>query len=393
MRKVGIKDLEDLKKLSMLKSQIDAVPVTDIMTTDFPTLSPDNTVSDALTLMRKTGYQEIPIIDGGIYGGMIRYSVILRKKSASPDTKLRSLVSSLPAMDNEDEITKIAETMVTNNCRQLAVVTGKKVIGVVTRTALIGIAAKTKSLQDVKVWEIMTTPVEYVRDTAMLSDAVDTMRHLDIRTMPVVNSAGRLVGVVGMNEIIENGWKAGERGVGTNDAKTQIPVQSVAVTAVVTVDWEDDMHVAADIMAEKHISTLPVLDKDEMVGILTEYDIIEMISACRERDQLYVQISGLEEEDKIYAEAMYEDIGNEMSKVSKIHKPESLTIHVTRYNESGDKKKYSLIGKLFISGRTYNSKAVGWDLVQTNKDLVQALGSQVKDEKDSHVSRRKKTKS
>ena len=90
---------------------------------------------------------------------------------------------------------------------------------------------------------------------------------------------------------------------------------------------------------------------------------------------------------------LYEDIGNEMSKVSKIHKPESLSIHVTRYNESGDKKKYSLIGKLFISGRTYNSKAVGWDLVQTNKDLVQALGSQVKDEKDSHVSRRRKTKS
>ncbi len=208
-----------------------------------------------------------------------------------------------------------------------------------------------------------------------------------------LNSAGRLVGVVGMNEIIENGWKAGERSLVPNDAKTQIPVQSVAVTAVITVDWEDDMHVAADIMAEKHISTLPVLDKDEMVGILTEYDIIEMISACRERDQLYVQISGLEEEDKIYAEAMYEDIGNEMSKVSKIHKPESLSIHVTRYNESGDKKKYSLIGKLFISGRTYNSKAVGWDLVQTNKDLVQALGSQVKDEKDSHVSRRRKTKS
>jgi CBS domain-containing protein len=390
---VGIKDLEDLKKLSMLKSQIDAVPVSDIAEKDFPTLSPDNTVSDALTLMRKTGYQEIPIIDGGIYGGMIRYSVILRKKSASPDTKLKSLISSLPAVEEGTEITKIAEIMVTNNCRQLAVVTGKKVTGVVSRTALIGIAAQSKSLRDVKVWEIMTTPVEYVRDTAMLSEAIDTMRRLDIRTMPVVNSAGKLVGVVGMNEVIENGWKPGERNKGVNEAKTQTPVQSVAVTAVVTVDWEDDMSAAADIMAEKHISTLPVTDRDEMVGILTEYDIIELISACREREQLYVQISGLDDEDKIYAEAMYDDIGKEMAKVSKIYKPESLTIHVTRYNESGDRKKYSLIGKLFVSGRTYNSKAVGWDLVQTNKELVQALGGQVKSEKDSHVSRRKKTKS
>ena len=169
-------------------------------------------------------------------------------------------------------------------------------------------------------------------------------------------------------------------------------MESVAVTNVMTVDWEDDMESAADVMASKKISTLPVMDGDEMVGILTEYDIIEMISACRERDQLYVQISGLDEEDKIYADAMYSDIAAEMAKISKIHRPESLTIHVTRYNESGDKKKYSLIGKLFVNGRTFNAKEIGWDIVQTNNDLVKKLGDLVKDQKDNHVSRRKKIK-
>lgn len=378
----------------MLKSQIDATTVKDVIVDDFPTLDSEDTLSDGLALMRKTGYQEIPVLEGGAYAGMLRYSTILRKKSTTPETKIKSLMTSLPVLDDTTELTKVAEYMVTNNCRQLPVVSGKKVVGIVSRTALIEIAAQMKSLKDVKVWEIMTTPVEYVRNNAMLSEAVDIMRKLDIRTMPVVDSAGKLCGVVGMAEVIDNGWKAGVRSVGglSKSPSTQIPVESVAVTSVLTVDWGDDMEQAADIMASKKISTLPVMDGDEMVGILTEYDIIEMISACREREQLYVQISGLEDEDKIYADAMYADIGTEMSRISKIYKPESLTIHVTRYNDTGDRKKYSLIGKLFIDGRTINAKEIGWDLVATNNDLVKKLGDSVVDLKDSNISFRKRKK-
>lgn len=378
----------------MLKSQIDAISVKDVAVSDFPTLDSEDTLSDSLALMRKTGYQEIPVLEGGAYVGMMRYSTILRKKSASPDAKVKTFVSGLPVVSEDMEITKIAEYMVTNNCRQLAIVNGKKVTGIIFRTALIEIAARMKSLKDVKVWEIMTTPVDYVKDTDVLATAIEDMRRLDIRTVPVVNGAGKLVGVVGMKEVIDNGWKAGERSIGgiSKSPSANILVDSIATTAVLTVDWGDDLEKAANIMAEKNISTLPVMDGDDMVGILTEFDIIEMISACRERDQLYVQISGLEDDDKIYADAMYSDIAAAMSRISKIYKPESLSIHVTRYNEGGDKRKYSLIGKLFVDGRTINAKEIGWDLVDTNNNLIKKIGDSVINIKDSNLSFRKRKK-
>ena len=370
----------------MLKSQIDAIPVGDITTADFPSLSPEDTVTDSLALMKRTGYQEIPVIDKGAYVGMMRYSTILRKKSAIPDTKVKTLVSSLPTVDPDMEVTEIAELMVTNNCRQLAVLDGKKVIGIVSRTALIQIAAGLKSLKDVRVWEIMTTPVVYCRDNDMLASAVETMRDLDIRTLPVTDSADRLIGVVGMKEVIEHGWSTGDRSAGigamSKSPANQIPVSSVAVTNVLTVDWEDDMEVAADIMSTKKISTLPVTDGNELIGVLTEYDIIELISACREREQLYVQISGLTDEEKVYTDAMYDDISVEITKICKICKPDSLSIHVSRYNEEGDRKKYSLIGKLFANGITYNSKVIGWDLIQANKDLMKKLTEDVNQRKE-----------
>ena len=378
----------------MLKSQIDAISVKDVAVSDFPTLDSEDTLSDSLALMRKTGYQEIPVLEGGAYVGMMRYSTILRKKSASPDAKVKTFVSGLPVVSEDMEITKIAEYMVTNNCRQLAIVNGKKVTGIIFRTALIEIAARMKSLKDVKVWEIMTTPVDYVKDTDVLATAIEDMRRLDIRTVPVVNGAGKLVGVVGMKEVIDNGWKAGERSIGgiSKSPSANILVDSIATTAVLTVDWGDDLEKAVSIMAEKNISTLPVMDGDDMVGILTEFDIIEMISACRERDQLYVQISGLEDDDKIYADAMYSDIAAAMSRISKIYKPESLSIHVTRYNEGGDKRKYSLIGKLFVDGRTINAKEIGWDLVDTNNNLIKKISDSVINIKDSNLSFRKRKK-
>ena len=41
-------------------------------------------------------------------------------------------------------------------------------------------------------------------------------------------------------------------------------------------------------MIDNDISTLPVLEGEELVGILTQYDIVELISACRrERSSMF----------------------------------------------------------------------------------------------------------
>lgn len=391
---MGIKDLEDLKKLSILRSQIDGVTVEEILTTEFPTVKSEDKITDALRKMRQSGFQDLPIVDDGAYAGMVSYGSILKKKSIPGDTKVKNMIRNLPTLTTESEVSKIAEHMVSNNCRQLAVLNGKKVIGLVSRRSLVGVAARMKALKDIKVWEIMTSPVEFLREDALMADAVEVMRRLDIRTIPVMDSADRLVGIVGMREIIDNFWKEDSKDLGdvTKNAKAQVTIESVCRTHVECVEWDSNMDVAAAMMEEKHFSTLPVLDNGEMVGILTEFDIIELISSCRERDALFVQISGLDDDDKMYTDAMYADIASEVSKISKVYKPESLVIHVSRYNEDGDRKKYSLTGKMFLSGATVNAKVVDWDLVRANNDLIKKMGTMVMNLKDSRVTFRKRKK-
>ncbi|MDR2698157.1 MAG: CBS domain-containing protein [Candidatus Methanoplasma sp.] len=391
---MGVEDLEDLKKLSILRSQLSGITVRDIMTSDFPTVGPEDRVSEALSTMRDSGFQEIPIVESGNYAGMVSYGSILRKGSVTPDTKVKNLVRNLPTVSLETDITKIAEHVIANNCRQLAVLNGKKVIGMVSRGGLTKVAAGMKILKDIKVWEIMTTPVEYVKDDGMLDDALEIMRSLDIRTVPVVNSNMVPVGIVGMKEIIDTHWKTDSKSFGDfkKSSKAQITIESVCTGAIRTVEWDDTVGTAVSVMEERGISTLPVVEGKELVGMLTEYDIVELISACRERDALFVQISGLDEEDKFYADAMYADIEAEMARISKIYKPESLSIHIARYNEGGDRKKYSLTARLFIHGTVIDLKEVGWDLVKANNDLMKKMGHQVIGMKDSNVTFRKRKK-
>ncbi len=391
---MGVKDLEDLKKLAMLRSQIDGISVQKIMSTEFPTVSSDDRIADVLSIMRESKNQDVSVVDGGEYVGMVSYASILRKKSVTLDAKVKNFVKKLPTVTVDMQITKIAEMMVSTNCRQLPIVTGKKVTGIIDRNRLIEIVRDIKALKEIRVWEIMSNPVESVKVNDLMDDALDLMIREDYRTIPVVNDANGLVGIIGMREIIDNNWKKDNKTIGDleKSSRSQITVESIALTSVKTINWDDDVAMAVDVMAENNISTLPVMEGKELVGVITEYDIIELLSACRERDMMFVQISGLDDNEKEATDAIYADIEEMVKKVSKIYKPESLTMHVSRYNDNGGNFKYSISARLFINGSAVMGKEVGWDLVKTCSDLINKLEDSVIEMKDSKVTFRKRKK-
>ena len=391
---MAVKDLEDLKKITMLRSQIDGISVEQVMTAEFPTVSSDDRISDALSVMRETKYQDIPVVDNGEFMGMVSYASILRKKSVTLDAKVKNFIRQLPSVTSDMQITKIAEMMVSNNCRQLPVVNGKKIIGIVRRTMLLDIVRDIKALKEIKVWEIMSNPVESVKANDLMDDALDIMIREDYRTIPVVNDTNNVIGIVGMREIIDNNWKKENKTIGDleKSSRSQITVESIALTSVKTIAWDCDIAEAVDEMREYSISTIPVVEGKDLVGVLTEYDIIELLAACRERDMLFVQISGLEDDEKDAVDAIYADIESMVTKVSKIYKPESFNMHVSRYNDVGGNYKYSISARLFINGEAIMAKQAGWDLIQTAGDLINKLEDAVINMKDSKVTFRKRKK-
>lgn len=393
---MGVEDLQDLKKLSMLRSMINSKGIEDIMSTEFPKASPEDRISDVTSLMRKTKYYDVPVIEDGEYVGMLSYGTMLKKGSVSLDTKTHKLVGRPPTVSKGMSITDVAEMMISSNSRQLAVLNsgGKKVIGTISRSALLEAAAEVKSFREIKVWELMSNPVESVKNTAMLDDALEIMTGLDIRTVPVVDNAGRVVGIVGMNEVTDHFRKSDAKTIGdasgSKKERASVPIDTICATAPKTVNWDDDVGTAARVMIDNEISTLPVLEGEELVGILTQYDIVELISACREREVLYVQISGLDDNDKSYHDSIYDTIGKEVEKIAKISKPSSLTMHVAKYKDKGENNKYSITARLATDNYSLSLKEVGWDLIKTVNDLMKRMTSEVASAKDTRRTYRRR---
>ncbi|MBO7409950.1 MAG: CBS domain-containing protein, partial [Candidatus Methanomethylophilaceae archaeon] len=88
---MGITDLQDRKKLEILRSQIEGFKVSDVLDTEYPVLSPDDRVKDALAAMKKSGYQDIPVVEDGNYAGMMSYGTPLKNKGITGESKIKGL--------------------------------------------------------------------------------------------------------------------------------------------------------------------------------------------------------------------------------------------------------------------------------------------------------------
>ncbi len=153
-----------------------------------------------------------------------------------------------------------------------------------------------------KVKKVMTRNVITVKPTDYISDAIEKMKRHKISGLPVVDDSGKLVGILTDGDIIRaldipdfpreifspppfdfieamirmkmeewdieralETWKKGR-------------VEDVMTKDVITVSEDADIESAADIMLEKGIHRLPVVDeKGKLVGIVTRLDLVKAL--------------------------------------------------------------------------------------------------------------------
>lgn len=129
----------------------------------------------------------------------------------------------------------------------------------------------------VKNW--MTAETIVASPDTTLPEAHNTMSQHDIRRLLVVDSGGKLIGIVTRGDV---------RGAEPSDATSlsifevnyllsRLTLDKIMTTDMVTVGPDDPIGKAANLMDENKVSGLPVVDGDKLVGIITESDIFRMI--------------------------------------------------------------------------------------------------------------------
>ena len=132
-----------------------------------------------------------------------------------------------------------------------------------------------------RVRDVMTREVKTVRRNDRISLAEELMRAGRFRHVVVLDDQGRVSGVVSHRDIVYGAlaWTLGQGRAAHDKALESFPVKDVMATGVLTVDSETPLGEAATSMRTHQIGCLPVVDADELVGILTEADFLYLLTS------------------------------------------------------------------------------------------------------------------
>ena len=128
-----------------------------------------------------------------------------------------------------------------------------------------------------KVANVMTKDVLTVNVTNSLKEANAIFVRNNIRHIPVV-SGENLIGILSKTDIlrISFGNTFGDDQTGSDEAIfDMLSINQVMKHSPVTVNPEDTIKDAAEILADREFHALPVVSGEKLVGIITTTDIIK----------------------------------------------------------------------------------------------------------------------
>jgi len=372
----------------------------DIMTTDPVTARIDETVSDAMAKIRKHKVRELPVLDGSRPVGLVSYTSFIERRSVPITAKLDSIMLQAPRLDEDSDIIDAAEALVAAGIRGAPVMRGSSMVGFVSRTDVIRAMAKADELRAKRVEEFMTRDPKTVKEEDAVRKAQIVMEDLNEKALPVVDGVNRLVGVVGMSEILDVIWRPRAdaplrspkppRKVYDSRSPARIDIGSVMARDVVTVAPHDSLGKTVELMLERGLSTLFVVDDGRLVGVVDQSDLMEQLINLRPREQVFVQISGLGMQEPDVYDGLYDLIGRGMKRVDKMERPRVFYLHIAAHDQEGATSKYSLRARLNTEKNMYYVGHSDWDLYKATSTLLEALESKVRREREKRLDDRKR---
>lgn len=111
-------------------------------------------------------------------------------------------------------------------------------------------------------------------------EALKVMAEKNVGALPVTED-GKLVGIISERDYARKGVLQGRSSIGT-------AVREIMTRAVITVTPRESIRECMSLMTDRHLRHLPVIDNDQLIGLLSIGDIVKETIA--EQDGLILQL-------------------------------------------------------------------------------------------------------
>ncbi|MGM0404953.1 MAG: CBS domain-containing protein [Thermoplasmatota archaeon] len=136
---------------------------------------------------------------------------------------------------------------------------------------------------DVQIQDVMSVTPIIIRKNKTVRKAAQLMKDADVGSLIVLNEKEDIEGIITENDIVLDTVAEGLN-------PSEVTVQEIMSTPVNTIEGNKTILECAKIMAEKGIRRLPVTRDGEMIGMITENDILELSPALMDITREYARI-------------------------------------------------------------------------------------------------------
>ena len=373
----------------MKEFRIEELRAKDIMEKNPITTTPEENLSTILGKMKENDIHELTVLKKKKVVGLISFDTLIKRRNLPLSTKVENIMIVPPEISANDALTKIAEALMSSGYRAVPIISKGKLAGIVSRSDLIHIIPEIEDLGSIGVKEIMTPSPKCISQNDTIVNARNLMVELDERTIPVVDDNEKLAGVIGLKDLADLLWRPKirvEKSEGAGESRpVSVTIKSIMRTPPISVGLDACVKDVVNLMAKYDISSIMVTEEREPIGIITQIDLIELIAAFREEEEVYVQITGLEEDDPDVYDAMYELIQKFVKRTAKIVAPKILAIHIVHYHLGGEVSKYSIRVRMSSEQKMFYAKAFDWNLLRALDETLDQLEKNIKKEKDRRL--------
>jgi CBS domain-containing protein len=253
------------------------------------TLCPENTIHDALFLMRKNDIKRIVIVNGNIPVGMVTERDIGRFLQNDKTSRMLNKIHLSEIMsrnlftisqDQDELLIQCAIRMDAFQIGSIIIVDGEKLVGIVTKSDL------TRHFSDsfvgvYRVKDYMNTKMITCRKSDSLLFALTMLDRNKIARLVVTDNDGKPVGIISYDTFLRNSeyFRPGKQN--TRDyllpktSAKELLVSDLIGNELLTIRSDDDLAKAARLMTEYQISGIPVVDEnDNLEGMISTTDVI-----------------------------------------------------------------------------------------------------------------------
>lgn len=343
--------------------------ISDIMITDVITVSPDETVAKALSLMVENRVHQLPVLDGNYYVGMVYAKNLIEANVFPRTTKISSFVVKTPSINPAATAQEASQVMIKSGLRALPVIEKDRLVGIITEVDLV----LDQDFGKLYVDHVMHGAI-VIPGSSSLSSTLSKMKRQNISRLPVIDANGRLIGGLDTLDIAEvlrvpKERKSGSRTTNPSSGTERVDLREVQVKDIMhrvkPVETGTKLSVAINVLNTS--DEIIVTENNMPIGILTPKDI--MRSIMPEQRKPMIQISHVDDE------GVKNEIITEISKFLKHMKGRfdiiySVEVAVDRHKN----RKYSMRGKLMTTEGLVTARSVGWDVRGAARELMNRLG-------------------